>query len=66
MFETLIGKGVIVPLPGEAGFDISLRGQRLHRRDNVQVLHIEIFMFRCVEVLLRDQDTLYTIKDTQS
>lgn len=56
--HTLVSQGVVVPLPRELGLDVTLRGQRLHGLDHVQVLGVDLLVARLVEVLLSNNNTL--------
>ena len=58
--ETLIGQGVVVPLPGELSLDISLGGQGLHQLDDFEVGDaLDEWVVGSIEVLGSDQDTLF-------
>ena len=56
--ETLRGEGVVVPLPREAGLEVTARGQRLASLDNVKVLSINLAVLGKVEVLLSNENSL--------
>jgi len=57
--ETLVGEGVVVPLPRELGLDESLGGEGLHALDNLEVSDGgKVRVGREVEVLGGDKDTL--------
>jgi hypothetical protein len=56
--ETLRGEGVVVPLPREAGLEVTARGQRLASLDNVKVLSVDLAVLGKVEVLLSNQNSL--------
>jgi hypothetical protein len=56
--ETLRGEGVVVPLPREAGLEVTARGQRLASLDDVKVLGVDLAVLGKVEVLLSDQNSL--------
>ena len=57
--ETLVGEGVVVPLPRELGLDESLGSQGLHGLDDFEVSDLsEIRVGWSVEVLRSDKDTL--------
>lgn len=51
-------QGVVVPLPAELRLEIFARRQRLTRLDHVEVLRVDLLVFREVEVFLRNQHTL--------
>jgi hypothetical protein len=60
ILESFIRQSVVVVLPGKAGLDETLRGQRLHGLDDLEIRNLfEIFMLRSVKVLLGYQDALY-------
>jgi hypothetical protein len=65
IINTLIGKSIVIELPGELGLDETLGGQGLHGLDHFQVGHINFRMLGKVEVLSGDQSTIY-IKQTIS
>jgi len=57
--ETLVGEGVVVPLPRELGLDESLGSEGLHALDDLEVSDAgEVRVGREVEVLGGDKDTL--------
>jgi len=56
--ETLGGEGVVVPLPREAGLEVTARGQRLASLDDVKVLGVDLAVLGKVEVLLSNQNSL--------
>jgi hypothetical protein len=56
--ETLIGEGVVVPLPRELSLDESLRSEGLHGLDNLEVSDGHVGVLGSVEVLGSDEDTL--------
>jgi hypothetical protein len=56
--ETLIGEGVVVPLPRELGLDESLGGEGLHGLDNLEVSDGHVGVLGSVEVLGSNEDTL--------
>jgi hypothetical protein len=56
--ETLVGEGVVVPLPRELGLDESLGGQGLHGLDDLEVSDGDVGVLGSVEVLGSDEDTL--------
>lgn len=58
--ETLVGEGVVVPLPRELGLDVALRGQGLHGLDDLEVSDRgDRWVGWLVEVLGGDKDTLF-------
>lgn len=56
--ETLVGEGVVVPLPRELGLDESLGGEGLHGLDNLEVSDGHVGVLGSVKVLGSDEDTL--------
>jgi hypothetical protein len=57
--ETLVGEGVVVPLPRELGLDVALRGERLHGLDDLKVGDGgEVGVGGAVELLGGDEDAL--------
>jgi hypothetical protein len=57
--ETLVGEGVVVPLPRELSLDESLGSEGLHALDNLEVSDGgEVRVGGEVEVLGSDKDTL--------
>jgi len=56
--ETLVGEGVVVPLPRELGLDESLGSEGLHGLDNLEVSDGHVGVLGSVEVLGSDEDTL--------
>ena len=58
VLHALGGEHVIVPLPRKLGLDEAFRGQALHRLDDLEVGHVEVFVFGCIEVFLGDEDAL--------
>lgn len=59
VLNTLIGKGVVVVLPGELSLNVTLRGQGLQSLDDIQVSGVNLLVLWLVEVLLGDSNTLY-------
>lgn len=58
--ETLVGEGVVVPLPRELGLDVALGGQGLHGLDDLEVSDRgDRWVGWLVEVLGGDKDTLF-------
>lgn len=57
VLDTFWGQDIVIPLPRKLGLDVSLGRQTLEGFDDLQVGHIELFVFGSVEVLLGDQDT---------
>lgn len=58
--QTLIGEGVVVPLPRELSLDESFGSQGLHGLDDFEVSDSgDIRVSRLVEVLGGDKDTLF-------
>lgn len=58
VLNTLIGKGVVVVLPGELSLNVTLRGQGLQSLDDIQVSGVNFLVLWLVEVLLGDSNTL--------
>lgn len=57
--ETLVGEGVVVPLPRELGLDETLGSEGLHRLDDFEVADRgNVGVGGTVKVLGRDEDTL--------
>jgi len=56
--ETLVGEGVVVPLPRELGLDESPRGEGLHGLDDFEVSDSHVGVLGSVKVLGSDEDTL--------
>jgi hypothetical protein len=56
--ETLVGEGVVVPLPRELGLDESLGGEGLHGLDDFEVSDSHVGVLGSVKVLGSDEDTL--------
>jgi hypothetical protein len=56
--ETLVGEGVVVPLPRELGLDESLGGEGLHSLDDLEVSDSHVGVLGSVKVLGSDEDTL--------
>jgi hypothetical protein len=56
--ESLIGEGVVVPLPRELGLDESLGGKGLHGLDDFEVSDGHVGVLGSVEVLGSNEDTL--------
>ena len=58
--QSLIGEGVVIPLPGELGLDEALRGQGLHGFDDLEVPDGgDIGMSWAVEVFGGDEDAFF-------
>ena len=57
--ETLVGEGVVVPLPRELGLDVALGSEGLHRLDDFEVADLgQVGVGGKVKVLGGDEDTL--------
>ena len=57
--ETLVGEGVVVPLPRELGLDETLGGERLHGLDDLEVSDGgDVRVGGSVEVLGSNEHTL--------
>ena len=56
--ESLIGEGVVVPLPRELGLDESLGSEGLHGLDDFEVSDGHVGVLGSVEVLGGNEDTL--------
>lgn len=57
--ETLVGEGVVVPLPRELGLDVALGGEGLHGLDDLEVADLgQVGVRGTVKVLGGDKDTL--------
>ena len=56
--ESLIGEGVVVPLPRELGLDESLGGKGLHGLDDLEVSDGHVGVLGSVEILGSNEDTL--------
>jgi hypothetical protein len=58
IIDTLIGEGIVVPLPRELGLDKTLGGQGLHGLDNLEVRNIKFGVLGKVIVLGGAQGTV--------
>lgn len=56
--ESLIGEGVVVPLPRELGLDESLGSEGLHGLDDFEVSDGHVGVLGSVKVLGSNEDTL--------
>lgn len=59
ILNTSVGQGIIVVLPRELSFDVTLGSQRLQSFDDIQVLGVDLIVLRLVEVLFGNNDTLW-------
>lgn len=59
ILNTSVGQGVIVVLPRELSFDVTLGSQRLQSFDDIQVLGVDLIVLWLVEVLFGNNDTLW-------
>ena len=59
VLKTLVGEGVVVPLPAELGVDEALGGQGLHNLDDEQVSGLELWVLN-FEVLWGNEDTVWS------
>jgi hypothetical protein len=57
--KALSGEGVVVPLPGELGLEVTTGGQGLASLDDIEVLGVNVTVLGLVEVLLCDENTLW-------
>ena len=57
VLETLVGEGVVVPLPAELGVDEALGGQALHSLDDVEVSDLQLWVLD-FEVLGGDENAV--------
>lgn len=56
VLNTLISKGVVVPLPRELSLDEALGGEALHRLNDIEVLDLQVLV-NTFKVLLSHADT---------
>lgn len=57
VLETFVGEGVEVPLPAELGVDVTARGERLARLDDLEVRNVKLGVLD-LEVLGGNHHTL--------